>query len=103
MHESWLHILITLVAIPGALWAFSYFIIKKDEKVRDALKQADDLRTKNLDDWHKTIIDKISGYCVSNREEHEQLYNARNNHEGRLTSIETIHHQKGCDQPSYKA
>jgi hypothetical protein len=43
------------------------------------------------------INKKVTTICRDNRKEHDELYNEKNNHATRITTIETTHRLKGCD------
>jgi dsDNA-binding SOS-regulon protein len=97
-----LHVLIsalTLIIVPLMLWVYQRNVVKREQVEKE-----------RMDDWRKSVADnfenilkKVTSLCSENHREHDELYTARNKHEKQLESIETIHHQRGCDQPHRRA
>lgn len=93
-----IHVLITLVAIPMVMFFFMRLVNKAD-----AYKKKEEAQ------WRQQVINrfaslenKLSSYCTQNSHEHNELYDAKNTIDKRVTSIETIHKQRGCDRPQWR-
>lgn len=104
--ESILHIVITLVFIPIVLYLFSRFVSRSDDAKKEARLKEDALKKQEEDSWRRSVQDmfnriesKLTGYCMQNHKDHDDLYTARNDLMERVAVIENTHHQRGCDQP----
>jgi hypothetical protein len=70
------------------------------------MNKNDELKKESEETWRievkekfDSISKKITSFCTDNHREHNELYDARNNLTSRMGAVETIHHQRGCDQP----
>ncbi|MFA5158716.1 MAG: hypothetical protein WC451_06060 [Patescibacteria group bacterium] len=70
------------------------------------MNKNDKLKERSEDNWREevkgkfdSISKKITSFCTDNHHEHDELYTARNDLQNKIGAIETIHHQRGCDQP----
>lgn len=93
-----LHVLIsalTLIIVPLMLWAYQRNTAKREQAEKERME---DWRNSVRDNF-ESILRKVTDLCTNNRKEHDELYSAKNRHEKQLESIETIHRQRGCDQP----
>jgi uncharacterized protein YpmS len=95
MPETAIHILITLIVIPVVLFLFQRFVSKADDARKELDKQWHASVTNKFDE----ITKKISSYCADNHKEHDEIYTKVNTLTNKVGAIETIHHQRGCDQP----
>lgn len=87
--------LLTLVIIPVMLWTYQRNVAKREHLEKENAEQWRQSVTRNFE----SVLAKVTTLCTQNSKEHDELYTARNKHEKQLESIETIHHQRGCDQP----
>lgn len=93
-----LHVIIsaiTLILIPLMLWTYQRNTTKREQLEKDNAEQWRQTVSKNFE----SVLLKVTTLCTQNAKEHDELYTTRNKHEKQLESIETIHHQRGCDQP----
>ncbi len=65
----------------------------KDKEERDKERQS------TITEKIELLSKKITSFCTSNHEDHEQLFEDKNDLMTRVKAIETIHKLKGCDQP----
>jgi hypothetical protein len=81
---------------------------KKEELLREDTARAklvaekerlEEERHLSLLNQNERLIKKVSGYCEQNTKEHDELFTSRREAENRLTAIEEIHRQRGCNQP----
>ena len=91
MEQSIIHIIVTLIAIPVALFIFQRLVNKKD----GAEKQVADERHDNILKSIKELTEKITKFCTENKKEHCEFFG----YGTEIEKINTIHHQRGCDQP----
>jgi hypothetical protein len=90
-----LQIVITLIAVPMIVWLFQRSVKKAD----DAKKEKEDERHVHFKEAIDSLLAKVTRFCEKNNDEHNELFTARREQGNRITSIETIHHTRGCDQP----
>lgn len=93
-----IHVLIsalTLIIIPLMLWTYQRNMTKREQLEKENAEQWRESVSRNFE----SVLLKVTTLCSQNTKEHDELYAARNKHEKQLESIETIHHQRGCDQP----
>lgn len=98
--------LITSLAIPVTIFFFQRSINKADEAQKEEERKAAEAKKQEETNWRKSVSDmftrietKITNYCSDNHKEHEELYGLKNEISSRVSVIETVHHQRGCDQP----
>jgi len=94
-HQTILQIIITLLAMPIILFFFQRFVNKSDE----TKKQEETNWRASVTDMFARLEKKVTTYCQDNHKEHGELYENVNSLNTKVSSIETIHHQRGCDQP----
>lgn len=95
MESSIIQIIISAITIPVCFMIFQRTMNKNDK-----------LKEKSENDWREEVKGKfdfigkkITSFCQDNHLEHNELYAAKNEIQNRVGAIETIHHQRGCDQP----
>ena len=98
--------LITSLAIPITIFFFQRSINRADEARKEEERKAAESKKQEEANWRKSVSDmftriesKITSYCTDNHKEHEELYGLKNEISSRVSVIETVHHQRGCDQP----
>jgi hypothetical protein len=62
--ESWIHVIVTLIAIPVVLGAFAYFIKGKDATIKATLDAKDSVLKENIQLWHDNITQQITSLAV---------------------------------------
>jgi hypothetical protein len=93
-----LQIVITMIAVPLVVW----FIQRGYSKADKEKKEKDDERHNHFKESMDNLVKKVTDYCQKNHNDHEQLFEFKNDHAERITTIETTHKQRGCDQPYHR-
>jgi hypothetical protein len=94
-HQTIIQIAVTVIAIPVTLFFFQRFVNKADAA---QAKEEDHWRGYVREEFLK-LGSKLTRVCDDNRRDHEELYTAKNDITTRVSRIEEVHHQRGCDQP----
>jgi hypothetical protein len=95
MESSIIQIIISAITIPVCFMIFQRTMNKNDE----LKKESEEGWREEVKAKFDSISKKITSFCTDNHKEHDELYTARNELQKKVGEIETIHHQRGCDQP----
>jgi hypothetical protein len=95
MESPIIHILITVFVIPVCFMVFQRIVNKNDELKKDS----EDRWREEVKGKFDSISKKITSFCQDNHNEHNELYAKSNDLTSRVGAIETIHQQRGCNQP----
>jgi hypothetical protein len=94
-YSYYLHIFLTFILIPVFIAIFNRYV-----------KRLDDNQNMREEQWRNFIKDelvkignKLTKYCEENNQNHVRFERGISDVDSRVTKIETIHHQRGCDQP----
>lgn len=93
MESSVIHIIITLVVVPLVMFLFQRFVNSADATRKEEEMAWRDSVTKMFD----RIERKITSYCADNHKEHDELYQAKNSIDKRVSVMETVHQMNGCN------
>lgn len=94
-YQTIIQIFATIIAIPVTLFFFQRFVAKADEAKE---KEEASWRGYVREEFGK-LNAKLTKVCEDNRRDHEELFSAKSDIGTRVSVIEEVHHQRGCDQP----
>ena len=95
MPEYIIHVLITLIAIPMVMFFFMRLVNRAD-----AYKKEEEAQWRNQVMNRFTLLEaNLNSFCAQNRNEHDELYEGKNNLTNRVSVIEATQRHMGCDQP----